>query len=104
MFRRRGPSPQARILLAALLEDPHDWHHGYDLSKRTGLKSGTLYPLLIRLSDQGHLRATWRADDETSRPPRHVYRLTAPGIRFAKAALAVNRRSKVALRTAKTSS
>ena len=31
--------------------DAARWRHGYELSQKTGLKTGTLYPLLIRLSD-----------------------------------------------------
>ena len=47
------------------------WQHGYELSKRTGVKAGTLYPLLIRLCEQGVLEATWGEADQAGRPPRH---------------------------------
>ena len=56
------------------------WRSGYELSKRTGVKAGTLYPLLIRLCEQGVLEATWREADQLGRPPRHLYRLTAQGL------------------------
>lgn len=59
------------------------WHHGYDLSRQTGIRSGTLYPLLMRLEAQGHLEAEWQAPKESGRPARHVYRLTAAGRKFA---------------------
>lgn len=88
MSRRRSLSPQARALLAALMDDPAAWRHGYELSKETGLKSGTLYPLLMRLSDQGLLEADWREPQEAGRPPRHVYRLTPTGLAFAREVLA----------------
>jgi DNA-binding PadR family transcriptional regulator len=71
-------------LLQALLERPLQWQHGYELSKSTGLKSGTLYPLLIRLSDQGLLESKWQDATEPGRPPRHVYRLTASGKALAR--------------------
>lgn len=71
-------------LLAALLESPRDWHYGYDLSRRTGLKSGTLYPILMRLSERDWLKAKWEFDHETGRP-RHMYRLTAAGLDRARA-------------------
>jgi DNA-binding PadR family transcriptional regulator len=49
----------------------------------TGLRSGTVYPLLIRLHDQGLLEAEWQPPESPGRPPRHVYRLTAAGLRVA---------------------
>lgn len=80
----RTSSPQTRALLATFLEHPKDWRHGYDLSKQTGLKSGTMYPVLMRLSDLGYLEAAWREPEREGRPARHVYRLTSKGIAAAK--------------------
>lgn len=79
MPRTPNISPQTRAVLAALAAQPQAWRHGYDLSRETGLKSGTLYPLLIRLADQGLLEAEWRAPLQPGRPPRHAYRLTGAG-------------------------
>jgi DNA-binding PadR family transcriptional regulator len=62
--------------------------HGYELSKQTGLKSGTLYPLLIRLSDQGLLESEWQEPERPGKPPRHAYRLTREGLAFARAVAA----------------
>ena len=59
------------------------WQHGYELCRQTGIKSGTLYPLLVRLEAQGHLEAEWQAPTEPGRPARHAYRLTASGRRLA---------------------
>jgi DNA-binding PadR family transcriptional regulator len=53
--------------------------HGYDVSWETGLKSGSLYPILARLSDQGLLESRWEQEVGLGRPPRHLYRLTAAG-------------------------
>jgi DNA-binding PadR family transcriptional regulator len=83
MTRSRALSPQARTVLETLLGQPQAWRYGYDLSKETGLKSGTLYPLLMRLSDQGWLEAEWRAPLQPGRPSRHAYRLTATGLAVA---------------------
>lgn len=69
---------QTRSLLAALM-GIDGWRHGYDLSRETGLKSGTLYPLLMRLADRGWLETRWEDSPEPGRPPRHLYRLTAEG-------------------------
>lgn len=59
------------------------WSHGYDLCRLARIKSGTLYPLLIRLETQGYLEAEWQAPVGPGRPPRHAYRLTASGGRLA---------------------
>lgn len=83
MARSRALSPAARRLLAALTVSGGAGRHGYDLCREAGIKSGTLYPLLIRLESQGYLAAEWRASETPGRPPRHVYRLTAEGVRLA---------------------
>lgn len=82
MTRSRSPSPATRLVLAKLAERGQEWSHGYDLCRATGLKSGTLYPLLIRLEGQGYLEAEW-LPAEPARLPRHAYRLTATGRRLA---------------------
>ncbi len=84
MPRRPNQSAQTKSLLAELLDRPLVWHYGYDLSKETGLKSGVLYPLLIRLSDQGYLESKWREPEKLGRPPRHMYRLTTDGLALAR--------------------
>lgn len=84
MVRSRALSGHARALLAALAESGADWRHGYDLGRSTGLASGTLYPLLIRLEAQGHLEAQWQPPAAAGRPPRHAYRLTASGRELAR--------------------
>jgi DNA-binding PadR family transcriptional regulator len=88
-------------LLAALLERPRAWQHGYELSKATDLKSGTLYPILIRLSDLGYLDSRWKESEQQGRPPRHVYRLTAIGLAFAREQAQVVPVPKTGLRTMK---
>ena len=85
MTRTRALSPQAHTVLRALLAQPQAWRYGYDLSGELGLKSGTLYPLLMRLSDQGLLEAEWREPAQPGRPPRHAYRLTTQGVSVAHA-------------------
>jgi len=72
-----------RALLDALSMRRLDWRHGYDLMKETGLSSGTLYPLLMRMTDQGLVEAEWREPAQPGRPPRHAYRLTAAGFALA---------------------
>lgn len=84
MVRNRSLSPAARNLLAILLEAGESWSHGYALGRAAGIKSGTLYPLLIRLEGQGHLEAQWQPPSEPGRPARHAYRLSADGRAFAR--------------------
>lgn len=83
MTRNRTLSPAARNLLTLMAEAGETWSHGYELCRLAGIKSGTLYPLLIRLESQGYLEAEWQAPTESGRPPRHAYRLTAAGKRLA---------------------
>ena len=85
MSRNRRPSKQMLMLLEALSARTQQWRHGYDLMKETGLSSGTLYPLLMRMADKGLIEAEWREPVQPGRPARHVYRLTAAGIALARA-------------------
>jgi PadR family transcriptional regulator, regulatory protein PadR len=81
-------SPQTLAVLAALSGQPSAWRHGYALARETGLKSGTLYPILIRLADRGLVEACWQDEPVAGRPRRHLYRLTADGLASATTALA----------------
>ena len=83
MPREPNVSPQTVRLLQALLEQPAQWHYGYELSKQTGLSSGTLYPILMRLADQHLLETRWEPPQRPGRPARHNYRLTAAGQQLA---------------------
>jgi PadR family transcriptional regulator, regulatory protein PadR len=70
-------------VLRALAAEPASWRHGYDLSRETGLKAGTLYPILMRLEDRGQLEACWEPSPQQGRPARHLYRLTRAGLAAA---------------------
>ncbi len=83
MPRKPNSSRQTRAVLAELSARPQAWRHGYDICQATRLRSGTVYPLLIRLHDQGLLEAEWQPPEDPGRPPRHVYRLTAAGLKAA---------------------
>jgi PadR family transcriptional regulator len=88
MASRSEFSPQTLALLAALAEQPSEWQHGYALAQLTGLKSGTLYPILIRLAERRLVEACWQEEPVPGRPRRHLYRLTADGLASATTALA----------------
>ena len=88
MARRSGFSAQTLSVLASLEADPAAWRHGYLLAKQTGLRSGTLYPILIRLAERGLVEACWEDGQPAGRPRRHLYRLSSDGLAAARAALA----------------
>jgi PadR family transcriptional regulator, regulatory protein PadR len=76
-------SPHTFVILEAFASQPVTWRYGYELSQETDLKAGTLYPLLMRLTKHSLLEAKW-VTTEKGTPPRHMYRLTDKGLRFAK--------------------
>jgi len=81
--------PLERVL-KVLTADPAAPQYGYDLMKAARLPSGTLYPMLARLEQEGLVESEWEAQrtDAGGRPPRKYYRLTAEGARVARLELA----------------
>jgi len=79
-------SPETLLVLERFVERPADWLYGYELSRVTGLKSGTLYPILMRLEKHSLLEACW-VTTEDGVPPRHTYRLTPNGLELARTKL-----------------
>jgi PadR family transcriptional regulator PadR len=80
-------SPETLLVLDRFMERSSDWRYGYELSRETGLKSGTLYPILMRLEKHCLLEAAWVTTQDGA-PPRHTYRLTPNGMEFARTKLA----------------
>lgn len=76
-------SPQTLRVLEHFVEHPTSWRYGYELSRETGLKAGTLYPILMRLAKFSLLETKW-ITTEDGVPPRHLYRLTPSGIELAR--------------------
>ncbi len=64
--------------------------HGFDIIDATGLRSGTVYPLLRRFEDAGFVRSEWEEVDiarSENRPPRKYYELTdkaEPSLKLAR--------------------
>ena len=81
--------PLERVL-RVLVAEPTMPHYGYDLMKATRLPSGTLYPMLARLQQEGLIDSQWEdpRPDAGGRPPRKYYRLTAEGARVVRLELA----------------
>jgi PadR family transcriptional regulator, regulatory protein PadR len=65
MGYRSGFSAQTLAVLADLCTTPSQWRHGYGIARDTLLKSGTLYPVLIRLADRGLVEARWEDEQPT---------------------------------------
>ena len=86
-MRQPHTSRQAVRVLEALEARSQVWRHGYELMNETGIKSGTLYPLLIRLADDGLLESEWHPPVPPARAPRHAYRLTSAGRAFARSVI-----------------
>lgn len=75
----RRPGSTTLTLLAAIRDGDS---YGLDLVERTGLSSGTVYPVLGRLRRRGWIEGVWEAQeraDAEGRPRRKYYRLTAEG-------------------------
>ncbi|HTX32874.1 MAG TPA: helix-turn-helix transcriptional regulator [Solirubrobacteraceae bacterium] len=74
-------SHQTRIVLQAFLDAPADELYGFELTKATRLKAGSLYPILQRLVSEGWLTARWEDIDQhqAGRRRRRYYRLSAKG-------------------------
>lgn len=81
--------PLERVL-RVMLTDPAARRYGYDLMKAARLPSGTLYPMLARLQQDGLVESEWEAprQEPGGRPPRRYYRLTGEGARVARLELA----------------
>jgi DNA-binding PadR family transcriptional regulator len=75
-------SLQTLHVLEAFLANPAEQLSGADVQKRSGLASGTLYPILLRLESAGWFVSRWESIDPASagRPRRRLYRLTASGL------------------------
>src|ERR1700733_14751598 len=82
MAKPRRPSAQTVAVLRSFAAQPAVWRYGYELGLEVGLKTGSLYPILMRLSDRGLLESSWENDPPAGRPPRHLYRLTGAGEAF----------------------
>jgi PadR family transcriptional regulator PadR len=86
--RDRKLSAQALAVLDSLAERSPGWLYGLELAERTALKSGTLYPILIRLADRELVESRWIEPSAPGRPARHAYRILPDG----RAALAASPR------------
>ena len=81
-------------VVAALLAEAESERYGLQLMQDTGLPSGTLYPILVRLERAGWVASRWEEVDPVAegRPTRRYYRLTGEGAVEARREVALMRR------------
>lgn len=79
----------------ALMANGSGRHWGYELSKRSGVRSGVMYPILKRMLDEGWLADGWEDQPQAGRakrPSRRYYELTDKGKAALGAVIAEARR------------
>jgi PadR family transcriptional regulator PadR len=81
---------QTQAVLRALLDEPEAEHYGLEIASKTGLATGSLYPILARLERAGWVLSAWEEVDQhqVGRPRRRYYSLTPDGIVAAETAIA----------------
>jgi len=79
MTRSQHPSAQEAAVVLALADQPSIWRYGNQVCRQLGVKPGSIYPILMGLTDWGLLETGWDADVPAGRPPRHLYRLSGTG-------------------------
>ena len=84
-------TPQTVAVLSVLLGEPDQAHYGLAIARETGLKTGTLHPILARLQEAGWTTSVWEDPDDhedQGRPRRRYHRLTKDGEVAARRAVA----------------
>ena len=72
-------SHTAALILKTLKEG---YGYGFQIMEVTGLPSGTVYPALRRMENDGLIEGTWESDAKArreERPARRYYKPTRPG-------------------------
>jgi DNA-binding PadR family transcriptional regulator len=88
----RRPSTATRLVFQGFLDAPSEETYGFELAEATGLPSGTIYPILRRLEEEGLIKSHWALVEVGSqRRRRRYYELTGEGRRAAQAATAEQR-------------
>jgi PadR family transcriptional regulator, regulatory protein PadR len=89
MADEREPTYRELKLFKLLLQNVQHEYAGAELMELTGIPSGNLYPLLIRLQQAGMLDDRWEDIDprQAGRPRRRYYRLSADGVERAQRVL-----------------
>lgn len=74
-------SHQTLRVLHLFMAQPKEALAGSDIVKHTGMMSGTLYPILMRLERSGWLKSEWEQLDPSAagRPRKRLYSITGLG-------------------------
>lgn len=85
--RLTGPT---LLVLKTFLADLRRSLAGAEIMQQTDLRSGTLYPILLRLERHSILTSDWEeaSPEALGRPRRRFYSMTPTGAAFARQALA----------------
>ena len=83
-------TPQVEAVLNILIADKSD-HWGFEIIKATGVKSGTLYPILARLERGGLVTSGWADASDQKGARRRYYRITGSGVKVASRAAEARR-------------
>ena len=77
---------QTLQVLRIMLNDPVAEHYGLEISRQSGLPTGSIYPILTRLETAGWITSAWEDIDESAagRRRRRYYRLTSYGAQRAR--------------------
>jgi PadR family transcriptional regulator PadR len=83
-------TPKMARVLKVFLEDPSQPRYGFELMRRTGLASGSLYPMLARLEGAGWLTSGKEDIDPHAegRPPRRHYIISGAAVTAVRIQLA----------------
>jgi len=65
-------------VLEVFANNPNDWYTGADICNKTKLRSGVVYPLLIRMEERGWLKC--KLEENTQYPRKHYYQITRGGV------------------------
>lgn len=78
------------VLEVLLSQD--DELYGFKIAQATGLRTGSVFPILARLEQLGLVVSEWESSDPTTRGPRRrFYRLSPNGLEWARAVVAERR-------------
>lgn len=66
------------------MESPKEEFSGSDVCKKSGLRSGVVYPLLHELEKKGWLTGEWEntPPENRGRPQKKLYRSTFKGVKY----------------------
>jgi PadR family transcriptional regulator len=84
-------TPQTVAVLSVMVDEPDQAHYGLEIARATGLKTGTLHPILARLQESEWTTSAWEDPEDhedQGRPRRRYYRLTKDGEVAARRAVA----------------